>query len=109
MSNNNTPTAVVVPQTPSTQPVVVRLTNPQVQPTVIQQVAVPVQPSRVTEGGRQGPPGPVGAPGFPGLSAYEVAVMDGFNGTEQQWLDSLIGPMGDITAEPLAYYILAKS
>lgn len=31
----------------------------------------------------QGPPGP------PGLSAYQVAVQNGFGGTEQDWLNSL--------------------
>lgn len=29
-----------------------------------------------------------------GYSAYEVAVLNGFKGTEQEWLDSLIGPQG---------------
>ena len=29
-----------------------------------------------------------------GLSAYEVAVKDGFGGTEEEWLESLIGPQG---------------
>ena len=32
--------------------------------------------------------------GEPGESAYEVAVDNGFVGTEQQWLDSLVGPEG---------------
>ena len=32
--------------------------------------------------------------GEPGLSAYEVAVSEGFVGTEEQWLESLIGPTG---------------
>lgn len=40
---------------------------------------------------RQGPPG---EQGLPGLSAYEVAVENGFRGTEQDWLDSLVGPRG---------------
>ena len=39
-------------------------------------------------GGGQGPAG------ADGLSAYEVAVNNGFVGTEQQWLDSLRGPQG---------------
>jgi len=30
-----------------------------------------------------------------GLSAYEVAVENGFSGTEAQWLASLKGPKGD--------------
>ncbi len=29
-----------------------------------------------------------------GKSAYEIAVMNGFDGTEQEWLASLIGPQG---------------
>jgi hypothetical protein len=30
----------------------------------------------------------------PGMSAYEVAVSEGFEGTEPEWLDSLEGPQG---------------
>lgn len=40
---------------------------------------------------RQGPPGEDGPRG---QSAYEVAVENGFRGSEQDWLDSLIGPRG---------------
>ena len=29
-----------------------------------------------------------------GLSAYQIAVKNGFKGTEQEWLDSLVGPPG---------------
>lgn len=32
--------------------------------------------------------------GAPGKSAYEVAVDNGFEGTEEEWLDSLVGPQG---------------
>ena len=32
--------------------------------------------------------------GVPGLSAYEVAVENGFDGTEEEWLDSLKGGPG---------------
>ena len=35
-----------------------------------------------------------GAPGDDGLSAYEVAVANGFVGTESEWLASLVGPPG---------------
>lgn len=35
-----------------------------------------------------------GPKGDPGKSAYEVAVDNGFVGTEQEWLDSLEGPAG---------------
>ena len=33
--------------------------------------------------------------GEPGESAYEIAVRNGFPGTEQEWLDSLQGEKGD--------------
>lgn len=32
-----------------------------------------------------------GPEGIAGLSAYEIAVANGFIGTEQEWLDSLVG------------------
>lgn len=38
--------------------------------------------------------GPLG-PGGP--SAYEVAVSLGFEGTEAEWLETLIGPPGEVT------------
>lgn len=34
------------------------------------------------------------ARGPAGASAYEVAVCEGFTGTEQEWLESLIGATG---------------
>ena len=33
--------------------------------------------------------------GLQGNSAYQVALKDGFIGTEEQWLDSLVGPQGE--------------
>lgn len=36
-----------------------------------------------------------GTPGPAGASAYEVAVANGFEGTEDAWLASLVGPPGD--------------
>lgn len=33
--------------------------------------------------------------GARGYSAYEVAVQNGFVGTEEEWLDSLVGPQGE--------------
>ncbi|MFJ2196963.1 hypothetical protein [Streptomyces violaceusniger] len=51
--------------------------------------------------GPAGAPGPAGADGAPGPqgpdgdSAYEVAVANGFTGTEAEWLASLKGPKGD--------------
>lgn len=44
--------------------------------------------------GAQGPPGNDGVPGADGASAYEVAVANGFVGTELQWLASLVGADG---------------
>lgn len=44
--------------------------------------------------GATGPTGATGTAGADGDSAYEVAVAQGFVGTEQQWLDSLVGPTG---------------
>lgn len=41
--------------------------------------------------GRQGAPGPKGDKGDPGLSAYQLAVLQGFEGTIDEWLDSLKG------------------
>lgn len=35
-----------------------------------------------------------GTPGPAGASAYEVAVANGFVGTEEEWLASLVGPQG---------------
>ena len=36
-----------------------------------------------------------GGGGSAGKSAYEIAVDNGFTGTEAQWLASLVGPQGD--------------
>lgn len=46
------------------------------------------------ERGPRGPKGDKGDKGDDGLSAYEVAVENGFVGTEQQWLESLKGRDG---------------
>lgn len=53
--------------------------------------------------GEQGPPGdtgeqgPQGIKGEDGSSAYEVAIENGFEGTEAEWLESLKGRDGVIT------------
>lgn len=52
----------------------------------------------VGEGGVTGAPG---AQGEDGLSAYEVAVADGFVGTEAGWLESLQGAQGEQGADGL--------
>lgn len=41
-----------------------------------------------------GPPGSTGPAGPGGESAYAVAVENGFVGTEEEWLESLVGPPG---------------
>lgn len=41
-----------------------------------------------------GPAGPPGADGQDGLSAYQIAVQNGFRGTEKEWLASLQGAPG---------------
>jgi hypothetical protein len=46
--------------------------------------------------GLDGAPGADGVDGTDGLSAYEVAVANGFIGTEAAWLESLVGPQGPI-------------
>jgi len=48
--------------------------------------------------GPAGPAGTNGADGEDGASAYEIAVFNGFVGTEAQWLASLEGPPGPIGA-----------
>lgn len=45
--------------------------------------------------GPQGPQGDPGSDGADGESAYQVAVDEGFSGTEVEWLASLVGPKGD--------------
>lgn len=40
-------------------------------------------------------PGPKGEKGDPGDSAYQIAIDNGFEGTEAEWLASLKGPKGD--------------
>jgi hypothetical protein len=46
------------------------------------------------EPGPEGEPGDTGPQGEVGLSAYEVALDNGFEGTEAEWLASLVGPQG---------------
>jgi hypothetical protein len=57
----------------------------------------PGTPGALGPQGPQGMPGVPGAPGTPGangLSAYQIALANGFAGTEEQWLASLVGPEG---------------
>lgn len=45
--------------------------------------------------GPVGPMGPTGPKGDEGKSAYQVAVLNGFNGSMSDWLSSLVGPKGE--------------
>jgi hypothetical protein len=47
------------------------------------------------DAGSNGQDGQGGTPGSDGASAYQVAVSNGFTGSEAEWLQSLIGPQGD--------------
>jgi hypothetical protein len=49
--------------------------------------------------GAPGAPGADGADGADGASAYEVAVANGFVGTEAEWLESLVGAQGPAGAD----------
>lgn len=60
-------------------------------PVQVQAVQIPGLPGR---DGRDGTPGKDGENGRDGKSAYEVAVDNGFVGTEQEWLESLKGRDG---------------
>ena len=55
--------------------------------------------------GVQGNTGPQGADGAPGKSAYQLAVDNGFEGTEAEWLESLKG----ISDEILVVYMSSTS
>lgn len=48
-----------------------------------------------------------GTPGADGKSAYEIAVENGFVGTEEEWLESLQGSPGDDGAPGLSAYEVA--
>jgi hypothetical protein len=48
----------------------------------------------VEQAGPMGLQGDQGELGPTGLSAYEVALLEGFVGTEELWLESLVGPQG---------------
>lgn len=48
-----------------------------------------------------------GEKGETGLSAYEIAVKNGFNGSEAEWLQSLIGEKGNTTSQ--SNYKLAEN
>ncbi|TPW26087.1 collagen-like domain-containing protein, partial [Pararhizobium mangrovi] len=45
--------------------------------------------------GPTGDAGPTGKTGSAGQSAYEIAIDEGFTGTEGDWLETLVGPQGE--------------
>lgn len=49
--------------------------------------------------GQNGSNGTDGEDGEDGLSAYEIAVENGYTGSEAQWLATLVGPQGDVGAQ----------
>ncbi|GAA3136731.1 hypothetical protein GCM10010466_29440 [Planomonospora alba] len=55
---------------------------------------IPGPPGPAGPPGEPGPAGDDGMPGAVGASAYEIAVANGFVGTEAEWLASLVGPEG---------------
>ena len=55
----------------------------------------PGQPGKDGDPGKNGTPGKDGQPGKDGLSAYQVAVKNGYQGSEKEWLASLKGEKGD--------------
>ena len=59
----------------------------------------PGEPGKDGKDGVQGIQGPKGDPGKDGLSAYEIAVKDGFSGSETEWLVSLRGAKGENGAD----------
>lgn len=58
--------------------------------------------------GPQGETGPAGPQGEPGKSAYEVAVDNGFVGTEEEWLASLVAT-GEGTSTALLTHIQSET
>ena len=63
-------------------------------------------------GSLEGPAGPKGedsiVPGPQGDSAYDIAVAEGFEGTEAEWLESLKGADGDQGEDGKSAYEIAK-
>lgn len=60
---------------------------------------IPGVPGADGEDGQDGAPGPAGEPGADGLSAYELAVQEGYEGDLTSWLASLVGADGQDGAD----------
>lgn len=63
--------------------------------TVIKIVPMPGSPGPQGVRGERGIQGEPGSNGLAGASAYQIAVGNGFNGSESEWISSLVGPKGD--------------
>lgn len=48
-----------------------------------------------------------GVPGVRGASAYEIAVENGFSGTEEEWLDSLVAKQPLLDPSPVELFNIA--
>jgi len=57
--------------------------------------------------GQPGPQGSPGSDGAPGKTAYEIALENGFIGTQQEWLTSLVGHNGSDGAPGKSAYVTA--
>jgi hypothetical protein len=69
-------------------------TEPQWLASLVGPQGDPGPPGADGDDGAPGTPGADGSDGAPGLSAYQVAVSNGFVGTESAWLASLVGADG---------------
>lgn len=63
--------------------------------TVIKIVPMPGSPGPQGDRGERGLQGLQGDNGLAGASAYQIAVGNGYTGSEAQWTASLVGPKGD--------------
>lgn len=87
-----------------TEPIPVELSSPELIP--VELLSLEQLPAGLIEGFIAGEPG---SDGQDGLSAYAVAVANGFVGTEQEWLAGLKGNPGDPGADAPAYATLIDS
>ena len=53
--------------------------------------------------------GPQGAPGPRGKSAYETAQDNGYTGTQEEWLQTLVGPKAEIAVSSFNLDVMLKS
>ena len=67
-----------------------QITVAEVAPNPITVVGITPNPITVVEVTKTGQQGVEGPQGVDGLSAYQVAVNNGYTGTEQQWVNSFI-------------------